>query len=35
MLLVYVNDNIMPGDDEEEQRLLSQHLGKEFEIKTS
>jgi len=34
MLLVYVDDIIVTGDDEEKQKLLSQHLAKEFEIKT-
>ena len=34
MLLVYVDDIIVTGDDEEEQKLLSQHLAKNFEIKT-
>jgi len=31
---VYVDDIIVTSDDEEEQQLLSQHLSKEFEIKT-
>jgi len=34
VLLVYVDDIIVTGDDEEEQKLLSQHLAKNFEIKT-
>ncbi|CAJ2640143.1 unnamed protein product [Trifolium pratense] len=34
VLLVYVDDIIVTGDDEEEQQMLSQHLAKEFEIKT-
>ena len=34
MLLVYVDDIIVIGDDEEEQKLLGQHLAKNFEIKT-
>nr|KYP46112.1 Retrovirus-related Pol polyprotein from transposon TNT 1-94 [Cajanus cajan] len=34
VLLVYVDDIIVTGDGEEEQRLLGQHLAKEFEIKT-
>jgi len=32
--LVNVDDIIVIGDDEEKQQLLSQHLAKEFEIKT-
>ena len=34
VLLVYVDDIIVIGDDWKEQRLLSQHLAKEFEMKT-
>jgi hypothetical protein len=34
VLLVYVDDIIVTGNDEEEQKLLGQHLAKEFEIKT-
>ncbi|CAJ2663478.1 unnamed protein product [Trifolium pratense] len=34
VLLVYVDDIIVTGDNEEEQQMLSQHLAKEFEIKT-
>ena len=34
VLLVYVDDIIVTGDDEEEQKLLGQHLAKELEIKT-
>lgn len=34
MLLVYMDDIIVTCDDEEEERLLGQHLTKEFEIKT-
>jgi len=33
VLLVYVDDIIVTGDDEEEQKLLSQHLARNFEIK--
>jgi len=33
MLLVYVDDIIVTGDDEEERQLLAQHLANEFEIK--
>ncbi|CAJ2640890.1 unnamed protein product [Trifolium pratense] len=34
VLLVYVDDIIVTGDNEEEQQMLSQHLANEFEIKT-
>ena len=34
MLLVYVDDIIVTCDDEEEKKLLGQHLAKNFEIKT-
>ena len=34
VLLVYVDDIIVIGDDEKEQQPLSEHLAKEFEIKT-
>ncbi|WVY95453.1 hypothetical protein V8G54_034541 [Vigna mungo] len=34
MLLVYVDDIIVIGDDEDEQQRLGQHLAKNFEIKT-
>jgi hypothetical protein len=34
VLLVYVDDIIVIGDDEDEQKLLGQHLAKEFEINT-
>ncbi|RDX77097.1 hypothetical protein CR513_42826, partial [Mucuna pruriens] len=34
VLLVYANDIIVTGDDWMEQQFLSQHLTKEFEIKT-
>ena len=34
ILLVYVDDIIVTSDDWKEQRLLSQHLEKEFEMKT-
>lgn len=33
ILLVYVDDIIVTGDDKEKQQLLGQHLTKEFEIK--
>lgn len=34
MLLVYVDDIVLTSDDKKVQQLLSQHLTKEFEIKT-
>lgn len=34
ILLVYVDDIIVTGDDKKEQQMLSQCLAKEFEIKT-
>lgn len=34
VLLVYVNDIIVTGNDEEEQQLLDIHLAKKFEIKS-
>ena len=34
VLLVYEDDIIVTGDDWKEQQLLSQHLEKEFEMKT-
>jgi len=34
ILLVYVDDIIVICDNEEEKQLLSQHLDKEFQIKT-
>lgn len=34
MLLVYVNDIIVTGNDEEGQQLLDIHLVKEFKIKS-
>ncbi|KAK2356004.1 hypothetical protein QL285_093367 [Trifolium repens] len=34
MLLVYVDDIIVMGDDEKEQQMLAQRLAKELDIKT-
>ena len=34
MLLVYIDDIIVTGNDWKEQQVLTQHLAKEFEIRS-